>query len=136
MYAVQLLSEAYNFCYVNLKKSNIQLPAPDQVISLAKNTVSYSLSHSPVAIQNVYNVFSEIVIQSNFMGVFLSLFILYIIYRTVMAMFRWFYRIIYGFVRFSLMVLLLGGFLYMARFQLFATPTEEHATHSYDYHRV
>jgi hypothetical protein len=133
MYAVQLLSEAYNFCYVNLKKSNIPLPAPDQVMSMAKTSVSYTLSHSPAAIQQVYSLFSEIVVQSNFMGVFLSLLILYIFYCIVMATFRWFYRLIFGFVRFSLMVCSLAGFLYLIRNQLFPTTlTSEQATRSYD----
>jgi hypothetical protein len=134
MYAVQLISEVYTFCYVNLQKSNIPLPAPDQVMSTVKATVSYILSYLPAAIQEAYSALSKIVVQSNFVGVFLSLLILYIAYCVVMATLHMFYRLIYGFVRFSLMVFLLGALLYIVRYQLIATTsTNEHVTKSYGY---
>lgn len=115
MQAFQYLTQAYTYCYVQLKEANINLPAPDQVVSVTTSTISYILSHSPSFVRQLYSTLSQLPIESNFMTVFLLLVILYIIYCFVMATFRWVYRLLYGFVRFSFIIALLASILYVVQ---------------------
>lgn len=133
MQAMQLISEAYTFCYVNLKKSNIPLPAPEQVLTVTRTIVSYILTHSPSFVRQLYGVVSQLVIESNFMGIFLSLVILYAFYCIIMASLRWIYRLLYGFVRFSLILFVLGGGVYLIHLYLLnnTTPTDNDTTKSF-----
>ncbi|KAK4513667.1 uncharacterized protein ATC70_005671 [Mucor velutinosus] len=132
MQAFQLISEAYTFCYVNLQKSNIPLPAPEQVLSATRTTVSYILSNSPSFIRQLYGMISQMAIESNFMGIFLSLIIMYAFYCLILGMFRWIYRLVYGFVRFSLILAVIGAAVYFAHMYLSSsTTTSEETTKSY-----
>lgn len=132
MQAFQLISEAYTFCYVNLQKSNIPLPAPEQVLSATRTTVSYILSNSPSFVRQLYGIISQMITESNIMGIFFSLIILYTFYCLIMGMFKWIYRLIYGFVRFSLILLVIGAGLYFTHIYMFdSTATHKETTKSY-----
>lgn len=132
MQAFQLISEAYTFCYVNLQKSNIPMPAPEQVLSTLRSTVSYILSNSPSFVRQMYSMISQMVVESNFMGIFLSLVILYIFYCLILGTFRWIYRLIYGFVRFSVIFLAIAAALYFTHMHMTnSTATHEETTRSY-----
>ncbi|CEP20130.1 hypothetical protein [Parasitella parasitica] len=132
MQALQLISEAYTFCYVNLQKSNIPLPAPDQVMATARTTVSYILSNSPAFIRQLYGMISQMIIESNIMGILLLLVILYVFYCVIMGIFKWIYRLVYGFVRFSVILLLIGTGLYFANMYISnSTSTFTETTKSY-----
>ncbi|KAI8643098.1 hypothetical protein BD408DRAFT_415575 [Parasitella parasitica] len=130
--AFQLISEAYTFCYVNLQKSNIPLPAPEQVMATARTAVSYILSSSPAFVRQLYGMISQMIIESNITGIFLSLVILYIFYCMIMGIFKWIYRLVYGFVRFSMILILIGTGLYFAHLYIFNnTSTLTETTKSY-----
>ncbi|KAI9484149.1 MAG: hypothetical protein EXX96DRAFT_561067 [Benjaminiella poitrasii] len=122
MQAFHLLSEVYSFCYTNLKDLNLPLPEPDHVVPLLRSILSTILSNSPSVVRQLYNTLSHVIVQSNFMGIFLSLAILYGFYCLLMATFRWMYRLVYGFVRFSLIVLTISGILYAIHINLNTTP--------------
>ncbi|KAI9359756.1 hypothetical protein BD770DRAFT_385447 [Pilaira anomala] len=113
--AIQLLTQVYTFCYQHLKEANIQLPAPDQIFSVTTSTISYLLSHSPPFIQQLYSILSDSVKESNFMTIFLLLVIAYMIYCTVLATFRWVYRLLFGFVRFSFLIAVVASLVYVVQ---------------------
>jgi hypothetical protein len=115
MQAFQYFTQAYTYCYVNLKEVNITLPPPDQVISVTASTISYILSHSPSFVRQLYSALSQLPIESNFMTIFLLLVILYIFYCFIMATLRWVYRLLYGFVRFSFIIALLASVIYVVQ---------------------
>jgi hypothetical protein len=115
MQAYQYLTQAYTYCYIHLKEANINLPAPDQVISVTASTISYILSHSPSFVRQLYATLSQLPIENNFMTIFLLLVILYVIYCSVMATFRWMYRLLYGFVRFSFFIALFASIIYVVQ---------------------
>ncbi|KAI8988311.1 hypothetical protein BDF20DRAFT_814740 [Mycotypha africana] len=132
MQAFHLLSEAYTFCYINLKKANIPIPELNQMIQMTKATVSYLLSNSPTIIGQLYNILFKMVIESNFVGLFLVLVLLYIAYCFVMGTVRWLYRVLYGFVRFTIIILLFAGLMYALHLYHLSTITNHnHATKSY-----
>ncbi|KAI7903595.1 uncharacterized protein BX663DRAFT_507023 [Cokeromyces recurvatus] len=132
MQAFQLFSEVYSFCYTNLKELNIPLPEPNQVLPTIKSITNHVLNVSPSFVQELYKLVSSVVVQSNMMGIFLSLVILYIFYCLLLGTFRWMYRLFYGFVRFSLIVLTISGILYMIHINLYNTSsTNERITRSY-----
>lgn len=84
----------------------------------------------------MYGMISQMVIESNFMGLFLSLVIMYTFYCLIVGMFRWIYRLIYGFVRFSLILAVIGTALYFAHIYLSSsTTTHEETTKSYSWTR-
>ncbi|KAG2235933.1 hypothetical protein BDF21DRAFT_425529 [Thamnidium elegans] len=115
MQAIQYLSQAYTFCYLQLKDANIPLPAPDQVFGITTSAVSYILSHSPSFIQKMYSVLAQSVKESNFMTIFLLLVIVYIFYCSVVATFRWIYRLLFGFVRFTFLAALVVSIAYVVQ---------------------
>lgn len=113
--AFQYLTQAYTFVYLQLKESNINLPAPDQVVAMTTSTISYILSHSPAFVRQLYSTISQLPIESNFLTIFLLLVILYMIYCFILASFRWAYRLVYGFVRFSFFIALIGSIIYVVQ---------------------
>lgn len=127
MQAFQMIGDVYNFCYVNLQRSNIPIPPLDQVLATSRNILSYILSNSPGTLQQLYQTMSQVAIQSNMVGIFLTLVVLYIVYCLVMVTLRWIYRLVYGFLKFSLIVLSLCGIAYFIHLQWLnnnITPTE------------
>lgn len=127
MQAFQLIGEVYNFCYINLQKSNIPIPPLEQVLSTSRSILTYIMSNSPGYIQQLYKTMSQIAIQSNMVGIFLTLLVLYIVYCLLLATMRWMYRLVYGFVKFSLIVLSIFGIAYFAHLQWLnnnITPTD------------
>lgn len=113
--AFQYLTQAYTFCYLQLKEANITLPAPEQVISVTTSTISYILLHSPSFIQQLFTTFSQLPIESNFFTIILLLIIVYMIYCFIMATFRWVYRLVFGFVRFSFFLALVASIIYVVQ---------------------
>jgi hypothetical protein len=113
--AFQYLTQAYTFCYLQLKEANITLPAPEQVISVTTSTISYILLHSPSFIQQLLTTFSQLPIESNFFTIILLLIIVYMIYCFIMATFRWVYRLVFGFVRFSFFLALVASIIYVVQ---------------------
>lgn len=116
--AVQLfgyLTQAYMLCYLQLKEANINLPAPDQVVQVVTSTIAYIISHSPSFIQQLVNAVSQLPIKSNMLSVVLLLIIAYIAYLFIMATFRWVYRLVYGFFRFSFFLALIASIIYVVQ---------------------
>lgn len=104
--ALHLASEAYNFCQDQLSKANISLPEFDQVVSVTSSSLGYILTHSPAVFRQLYHLFTQLpLIEYNFVTILLLLISTYTVYCFVLATVRWFYRLFYGFVRFSFFIL-------------------------------
>lgn len=141
MQAMQYLTQAYTYVYSNLKENNITLPAPDQIVSFTASTVSYILSHSPNAVRQLYATLSQLPIENNFLTIFLLLVILYIGFCFVLATFRWAYRVVYGFVRFSFIIAMVASIIYVVQYYLAgaalfpgSTTSDRTETRSFDHH--
>ncbi|OBZ88844.1 hypothetical protein A0J61_03107 [Choanephora cucurbitarum] len=101
---VHVVSEIYNFCYMHLKDSDTPLPSANQVVSYVKMFINFVLQHSPSIVQQWYGPFTKFLIDSNFINMFIALFIVYICWLFVKATFLGAYRLIYGFVRTSFII--------------------------------
>ncbi|KAG2202366.1 uncharacterized protein EV154DRAFT_508457 [Mucor mucedo] len=113
--ALGYLTQAYTFCYLHLKELNINLPAPDQVVQVTTSFITYIVSHSPTFIQQLVDTFSQLPIESNYFTIILLLIIAYIAYCFILATFRWVYRLVFGFVRFSFFLALVASLVYVVQ---------------------
>lgn len=113
--ALGYLTQAYTFCYLQLKEANINLPTPDQVVQVTTSNLRYIASQSPTFIQQLFTTFSQLPLQSNYVTIILLLIIAYIAYCFILATFRWVYRLVFGFVRFSFFLALVASLVYVVQ---------------------
>lgn len=109
----QALLQTYNFIYQQLVILNVNfLPTPDTVAKGAVTIGSALYNSCPANIQVYYDNFVSLPVQSNIIPVFLALVVLYTIFSIILAVVRGTLRIIYNFVRFSLIVFLIMVLFY------------------------
>lgn len=109
----QTLKQIYTYFYQQVVSINITvLPTPNQVAS-AVGTVGYTLyTHCPENIQLYYDKFVSLPVQSNVIPVFLALVILYTLFSLILLTLRGIFRLVYSFVRFSLILFLITILIY------------------------
>ncbi|RCI02640.1 hypothetical protein CU098_012184, partial [Rhizopus stolonifer] len=101
--ALHVASEVYSFCQHQLGKYNVLLPEFDQVVSIVTSTFGFILTHSPAVVRQLYSLFTKLsLLEYNFVTILFLLVLLYTGYCIVMATFRWFRGLVYGFGKFSL----------------------------------
>ncbi|RCH88470.1 hypothetical protein CU098_010228 [Rhizopus stolonifer] len=137
--AFHIASEAYTFVYDHLKDSNIPLPSPNQVVSYLKTLMSFVIQHSPPFIQQWYGPFTRLLIESNFMNLFIGMFIIYLGWLFVKAAVLGAYRLIYNFVRACVTILALLLVLSAVNYVMMLTgysseTTSGDTTRTYSHH--
>ncbi|KAI8361712.1 hypothetical protein BD560DRAFT_404493 [Blakeslea trispora] len=102
---LHIVSEMYHFCYTHLKDSDTPLPPANQIMGYVKMFINFVLQHSPSVVQQWYGPFTKLLIDSNFINMFIALFVVYFCWLFVKATFLGAYRLIYGFVRTSFILI-------------------------------
>ncbi|ORZ11804.1 hypothetical protein BCR42DRAFT_420679 [Absidia repens] len=104
----QSAKQAYSYFYQQAMSFNITiLPSPDKIAS-AVGTVGYTVyQNCPANLQVYFSKFASLPLQTNVLPVFLVLVILYILFSLIMATLRGVFRLVYNFVRFTLILCLI-----------------------------
>ncbi|KAI8888441.1 hypothetical protein K501DRAFT_282756 [Backusella circina FSU 941] len=116
MLALEQASIMYSMAQKQLEKININMPNAEQLPSLLTTWVAYIMSCAPTVVQQFYVLLDQVQFNDMpFVPILIALVLLYFVYCTLMASFRWVYRLITGFIRFSLIVAILGCGFYLAQ---------------------
>ncbi|KAI8340842.1 hypothetical protein BC941DRAFT_418359 [Chlamydoabsidia padenii] len=112
----QTLKQIYTYFYQQVVSINITiLPTPNQMAS-AVGTVAYTIyRNSPENLQIYYDKFVSLPVQSNVIPVFLALVILYALFSLILLTLRGIFRLVYNFVRFSIILCLVTMLIYIAQ---------------------
>lgn len=105
--AFQVFGQVYVFMYNQLRQLNIPVPPPDRVFVALSNLGSSLFANAPPALRQFYANLAQLPIQSNLFAIVAILFVLYIVYNLVMATVRSIVRMVYGFIRFTFIVVML-----------------------------
>ncbi|KAI7870664.1 hypothetical protein BDF14DRAFT_1772297 [Spinellus fusiger] len=117
------LTEVYRQLYSHMKASHIELPEPERVSEFFSTAALWISAHLPNGIRQIQGILASIPVQGNVVTFFIGLVLLYIVYCLVMSTLLWAYRLAYGLVRMSLLVLVLSSAIYL--FQIFSTEGSE-----------
>ncbi|ORX49501.1 hypothetical protein DM01DRAFT_1338176 [Hesseltinella vesiculosa] len=112
----QTVNQFYSLLYNQALAFNITLlPTPAAVATslTAAGATIYQLC--PDGIQLYYDKFVSLPVQSNIIPVFLALVVLYILFSIIMATVRGIFRLVYNFVRFSIIALMIILCLYVGQ---------------------
>ncbi|KAI7883275.1 hypothetical protein K492DRAFT_144149 [Lichtheimia hyalospora FSU 10163] len=105
--AFQIFGQVYVFIYNQLGQLNIPMPPPDRVFIALSNLGSALIANAPPALRQFYANLAQLPIQSNLFAIIAILFVLYIVYNLIMATVRSIVRMVYGFIRFTFIVVML-----------------------------
>lgn len=103
---VNFFNRFRQFAYAQAQETRIE-----QVVDVCQSVFQFVVSHKPVFLESFY----EAMIKSDIVSSFLCPVVLY---RFVMFIFRFMFRLIYGFIKFSMVGLLLCGALYIIHLQI------------------
>ncbi|KAF7723643.1 hypothetical protein EC973_001785 [Apophysomyces ossiformis] len=112
--ASRTFASAYAYLYEQYQQLDLSaMPPADQVMATGS-----------AAIQTVFGQTQQFVRtlplqQANLLSIFLMLIILYIVYSLCVATVRWLFRLVYGFVRFSLLVAVLASLIYVIQIKMY-----------------
>ncbi|SAM06985.1 hypothetical protein [Absidia glauca] len=114
----QTLQQMYTYFYQQVVvplNITTAIPTPDKLTSVL-GTAAYSMyQYVPETIQVYYDKVMSLPVQSNVVPVLLALVVLYVVYSLIMMILRSIFRLIYNFVRFSLILLAILSTLYVAQ---------------------
>jgi hypothetical protein len=113
---LQQVSTVYGYAQEQLAKYNINIPSAHQLLSIVNPWVSYIMANSPMVFQQLCGLLDQFQLSDiPFAPILIVLLLLYVVYCTVLASFRWVYYMVTGFIRFSLIVAVLACMLYLAQ---------------------
>ncbi|KAI8333400.1 hypothetical protein BC941DRAFT_434608 [Chlamydoabsidia padenii] len=117
----QTLEQMYTYFYYFYQQVIVSLnittsiPTPDKAASVLGTVVNNLYQRLPENIQAWYDKLMLLEVQSNVLPLLLALVVLYALYSLILVTLRGIVRLIYGFVRFSLIVLMISSFIYVAQ---------------------
>ncbi|KAI8100035.1 uncharacterized protein BX664DRAFT_322706 [Halteromyces radiatus] len=112
----QTLKQIYTYFYQQLVVLNITvLPTPDNVASVVSTVGLTVYQNCPEHIQLYYDKFVSLPVQSNIIPVFLALVVLYSLFSLILVTLRGIFRLVYSFVRFTLILFMITILIYIAQ---------------------
>ncbi|KAI8136791.1 hypothetical protein BJV82DRAFT_675668 [Fennellomyces sp. T-0311] len=106
--ALESLGKIYVFCYEQLRQVNVPVPPPEYIQRVLSNMLASAFGYAPPALQQFFQTLSQLPIQANIVPVLLALIVFYVVFSVVSALVRSVVRVVYGFIRFSLIVAMVG----------------------------
>ncbi|KAI8994751.1 hypothetical protein BDB01DRAFT_773948 [Pilobolus umbonatus] len=98
------LLQAYAICYKHLQQANIHLPPPDRIVPTLFSFFSFVIANAPSSVQHIFTAIQQVFQTSDIPTFFILLLLLYVVFHTILGSLRWVSRLLYGFVKFSLIV--------------------------------
>ncbi|KAI9249999.1 hypothetical protein BY458DRAFT_525175 [Sporodiniella umbellata] len=127
--AIHAAGEVYNFANQQLAKANVALPEFDYILSVLTSILGFVLTHSPAAVRQLYTLFTKLpLLEYNFVTTLFIMVLFYTFYCLVTAAMRWVRGLIFGFVRFSVIIFIIYGAIYL--FQTFTSLSPTNSSQS------
>ncbi|KAI8061175.1 hypothetical protein BC940DRAFT_310491 [Gongronella butleri] len=112
----QTLNHFYTLIYTQAVAFNLTFfPSPATASQALSSVCTTIYNYSPENLQLYYDKFVSLPVQSNIIPVFLALFVLYTLFSIILMTVRGIMRMVYNFIRFSLMVMMIVVLLYITR---------------------
>ncbi|KAI9028355.1 hypothetical protein CLU79DRAFT_679134, partial [Phycomyces nitens] len=111
----EFFSSIYLYCYTQLLQLNIVLPAPDQAFNVMSSASTYIYEYSPENLRHFGIWLTSVPVQANIIPVFLAILVLYTIFSLVVWIVRGVFRLVYNFLRFSIIVAMTFTLVYVVQ---------------------
>ncbi|KAF7729138.1 hypothetical protein EC973_004906 [Apophysomyces ossiformis] len=110
----EMFSKGYIYCYDLLLQYHVTLPLPDQVFAAMSTAGQFLFDHCPEIIQQIY--VSAISVPASFVPMLLAIIVLYSLFSLILWSVRAVFRLAFNFVRFGLILALVGSMLYFVQY--------------------
>lgn len=105
--AAEVFSKWYIYLYEQVG-TQIYAPKPDQVFEIVTHIAALVYEHSPPILRTYYTILNSIPVQTDIIPVALAMLILYALFAIIVVTIRGIFRLVYGFVRLSIIISLLA----------------------------
>lgn len=102
----EVLSKWYMYLYEQVG-AQVRAPTPDQLFKIVARITALIYQHSPPIVQTYCTILNSIPVQTDIVPVALAALILYALFSIIVFTVRGLFRLIYGFVRFSIIISLM-----------------------------
>ncbi|KAI8642449.1 hypothetical protein BD408DRAFT_416552 [Parasitella parasitica] len=106
-----IVAEVFSRWYIYLYEQigpQIHAPTPDQLFQTVTQIASVLYEHSPPIVRTYYTILNSIPVQTDIIPVALAMLILYALFALIVVVFRSLFRLVYGFVRLGIIIILLA----------------------------
>ncbi|CEP09656.1 hypothetical protein [Parasitella parasitica] len=106
-----IVTEVFSRWYIHLYEQigpQIHAPAPDQLFQTVGQIATVLYEHSPPIVRTYYTILNSIPVQTDIIPVALAMLILYALFAVIVVTLRGLFRLIYGFIRLSIIISLLA----------------------------
>lgn len=108
--AAEVFSKWYIYLYEQIGPQ-VHAPTPDQVFSVVSQLATLVYQHSPPIVRTYYTILNSIPVQTDIIPVALAMLILYALFAIIVLTIRGLFRLVYGFVRLSIILSLLAALI-------------------------
>lgn len=102
----EVLSKWYIYLYKQVG-AQVRAPTPDQLFEIVARITTLIYQHSPPIVRTYCTILNSIPVQTDIVPVALAALILYALFSIIVFTMRGLFRLIYGFVRFSIIISLM-----------------------------
>ncbi|ORE08671.1 hypothetical protein BCV72DRAFT_84426 [Rhizopus microsporus var. microsporus] len=109
-----IVAETFSKWYIYLYDSfgaQFHAPPPAQVFQFVSNLFNILYIHSPPIVRTYYNILNNIPVQSDIIPIALAMLILYALFAAVVMTIRGIVRLVYGFIRFSMIISIIAAMI-------------------------
>jgi hypothetical protein len=108
--AAEVFSKWYIYLYEQIG-TQLHAPTPDQVFEIVTHIAALVYEHSPPIVRTYYTILNSIPVQTDIIPVALAMLILYALFAIIVVTIRGICRLVYGFVRLSIIISLLAALI-------------------------
>jgi hypothetical protein len=108
--AAEVFSKWYIYLYEQIGPQ-LHAPTPDQIFEIVSQLATLVYQHSPPIVRTYYTILNSIPVQTDIIPVALAMLILYALFAIIVLTIRGLFRLIYGFVRLSIIISLLAALI-------------------------
>ncbi|KAF1798641.1 hypothetical protein V8B55DRAFT_1523782 [Mucor lusitanicus] len=106
--AAEVFSKWYIYLYEQIGPQ-IHAPTPDQLFQIVTQIAAVLYEHSPPIVRTYYTILNSIPVQTDIIPVALAMLILYALFAIIVVTIRGLFRLVYGFIRLSIIISLLAA---------------------------
>lgn len=107
-----IVAEVFSKWYIYLYEqigAQVHAPTPDQLFEIMTHIITLVYEHSPPIVRTYCTVLNSIPVQTDIIPVALAVLILYALFSIIVFTVRGMFRLVYGFVRLSIIISLMAA---------------------------
>lgn len=108
----EVFSKWYIYFYEQIG-TEVYAPTPDKLFESVTQIIQFLYQHSPTIVRTYCTVLNTIPVQTEIIPVALAMLILYALFAVIVYTVRGIFRLVYGFVRLSIIISLLTAIICM-----------------------